>query len=67
MILAIELGFIMEKSMNCIQKAAAHLFAAEVLSNNPTIKKKINCEMKQLNKILSNYKIRKFNENKRRK
>ena len=57
----------MEKSMNCIQKAAAHLFAAEVLSNNPTIKKKINYEMKKLNKVLSNYKIRKFNDNKRKK
>lgn len=57
----------MEKNMNCIQKAAAHLFAAEVLSNNPIVKKKINCEMKKLNKVLSQYKIRKFNENKRRK
>jgi hypothetical protein len=57
----------MENNINCIQKAAAHLFAAEVLSNNPIVKKKINCDMKKLNKVLSQYKIRKFNENKRRK
>lgn len=57
----------MENNINCIQKAAAHLFAAEVLSNNQNIKKLINSDMKKLNKVLSHYKIRKFNENKRRK
>lgn len=57
----------MENNINCIQKAAAHLFAAEVLSNNPSIKKMINCDIKKLNKVLSHYKIRKFNEKKRRK
>jgi len=57
----------MENNISCIQKAAAHLFAAEVLSNNQNIKKLINFDMKKLNKVLSQYKIRKFNENKRRK